>query len=191
VTEKELFSHEMVLSIISRYKNFGKSRDDMHPQIAKVFEQYETMLRASNYLDFDDLLIEVVKLLRNHEDIRQSWSQSIRLTLVDEFQDTNRPQYEIGRLLTKDHGNLCVVGDEDQTIYSWRGADIRNILDFRKDFPGAREIKLEQNYRSTQNMLDAAGSVIRENKDRGREDAVDRIRSWECGGRLSGYQPKR
>jgi DNA helicase-2/ATP-dependent DNA helicase PcrA len=166
LTEKELFSHETVLSIISRYKNFGKPTDDMHPQIAKVFEQYDKMLRYNNYLDFDDLLIEVVKLLLDREDIKQSWSRSIRFMLVDEFQDTNRPQYEIARLLTKDHGNLCVVGDEDQTIYSWRGADIRNILDFRKDFPGAREIRLEQNYRSTQNILDAAGSVIKENKDR-------------------------
>jgi DNA helicase II / ATP-dependent DNA helicase PcrA len=108
----------------------------------------------------------VVKLLTNCDDIRHSWSRSIRFMLVDEFQDTNRPQYEIARLLTKDRGNLCVVGDEDQAIYSWRGADIRNILNFRKDFSGAREITLEQNYRSTQNILDAAGSVIRENKDR-------------------------
>jgi DNA helicase II / ATP-dependent DNA helicase PcrA len=122
--------------------------------------------RRNNYLDFDDLLIEVVKLLTNCDDIRHSWSRSIRFMLVDEFQDTNRPQYEIARLLTKDRGNLCVVGDEDQAIYSWRGADIRNILNFRKDFSGAREITLEQNYRSTQNILDAAGSVIRENKDR-------------------------
>jgi DNA helicase II / ATP-dependent DNA helicase PcrA len=166
LTEKEFFSHEQVLSTISRYKNCGKSRDDMHPQIAEVWEQYDRMLRFNNYLDFDDLLIEVVNLLTTYDNIRQSWSRSTRFMLVDEFQDTNRPQYEIARLLTKDHGNLCVVGDEDQTIYSWRGADIRNILDFRKDFPGAREIRLEQNYRSTQNILDAAGSVIEGNKDR-------------------------
>src|SRR6185295_1730425 len=117
-------------------------------------------------LDFDDLLLEAVRLLRSDDATREDWNRRLSYVMVDEYQDTNRSQYELMRLLTERLGNICVVGDEDQSIYSWRGADIRNILDFERDFRKARTIRLEQNYRSTKNILAAAGAVVANNKER-------------------------
>ncbi len=114
-------------------------------------------------LDFDDLLLEAVRLLKVSAPTRERYERRYRYILVDEYQDTNRPQYELMKLLGGDHKNVCAVGDEDQSIYSWRGADIRNILEFEKDFPNARIVRLEQNYRSTQNILEAAGAVVAHN----------------------------
>src|SRR5262249_10839966 len=105
-------------------------------------------------------------LLRTDDPTREAWNKRLKYVMIDEYQDTNRSQYELMRLLTEAHGNVCVVGDEDQSIYSWRGADIKNILDFEHDFPNAKVIRLEQNYRSTKNILAAAGAVVENNKAR-------------------------
>src|SRR6185312_2430460 len=135
-------------------------------RIAAVYEEYEKALRQANALDFDDLLLETVRLLAHDEATRDAWNRRISYLMIDEYQDTNRSQYDLMRLLTRRHDNICVVGDEDQSIYSWRGADIRNILDFEKDFPNAKTIRLEQNYRSTKNILEAASVVISNNQER-------------------------
>src|ERR1700760_4500876 len=116
-------------------------------------------------MDFDDLLLETVRLLKSSSEVRERYNRKYQYLLIDEYQDTNRPQYELMKLLGK-HGNVCVVGDEDQSIYSWRGADIKNILEFEKDFPEVRTIRLEQNYRSTQVILEAAGAVVANNAQR-------------------------
>ncbi len=158
------------LAAISQGKNQGSTPGDFYasatsPQaekLAVIFERYEGALQGSNALDFDDLLLEGVRLLRHSREVREATSLRYRYVMVDEYQDTNRPQYDLMRLLSP-HKNICVVGDEDQSIYSWRGADIRNILDFEKDFPGATVIRLEQNYRSTKKILLAAGSVVANN----------------------------
>ncbi len=134
--------------------------------MAALFEEYEKALRSANALDFDDLLLEAVRLLRHDDATREAWNRRLSYVMIDEYQDTNRSQYELMRLLSEQHDNVCVVGDEDQSIYSWRGADIRNILDFERDFPNARTIRLEQNYRSTKNILAAAGAVVENNKAR-------------------------
>ena len=135
-------------------------------EIQRLYARYEARLRQANALDFDDLLLKTVELLEKQPERRDHYSNWYQHILVDEYQDTNRPQYEILRLLTSRHQNIFVVGDEDQSIYRFRGADIRNILQFEKDFPGARLIKLEQNYRSTQNILNAAGAVVANNEER-------------------------
>ena len=135
-------------------------------KVAALFEEYEKALRNANALDFDDLLLEAVRLLQIDAATREAWNRRLSYVMVDEYQDTNRSQYELMRLLTEQHRNVCVVGDEDQSIYSWRGADIRNILDFEHDFPNAKTIRLEQNYRSTKNILAAAGAVVENNKAR-------------------------
>lgn len=142
------------------------AKDPKTRQLAKVYEQYEGRLRQANALDFDDLLLEAVRLLYHDEAVRMSYNRRIVHLLIDEYQDTNRSQYELMRLLTQVHQNVCVVGDEDQSIYSWRGADIRNILDFEKDYPNARTIRLEQNYRSTKNILESASAMIAHNTER-------------------------
>ncbi len=134
--------------------------------IEDLYHRYESSLHQSNALDFDDLLLKAVELLEEHPGRRDHYSDWYRFILVDEYQDTNRPQYEILRLLTSRHRNLFVVGDEDQSIYRFRGADIQNILRFEQDFPGARVIKLEQNYRSTENILQVAGAVVARNQER-------------------------
>jgi DNA helicase-2/ATP-dependent DNA helicase PcrA len=131
-----------------------------------VYERYEAKLRESNALDFDDLLLETVRLLAHDTPTRQRLNRRYEFVLVDEYQDTNRCQYELMRLLTEERRNVCVVGDEDQSIYGWRGANIRNILDFERDFPGAVTIRLEQNYRSTKTILDAASAVVSNNTER-------------------------
>jgi DNA helicase II / ATP-dependent DNA helicase PcrA len=131
-----------------------------------VYEIYRQELRKANALDFDDLLLEAVRLLKSVEKVRQHYQRRFQYVLVDEYQDTNRPQYELIKLLASEHHNICAVGDEDQSIYSWRGADIRNILEFEQDFPEAKIVRLEQNYRSTQPILEAASAVVANNVKR-------------------------
>jgi DNA helicase-2/ATP-dependent DNA helicase PcrA len=133
---------------------------------ADVFAAYEKLLHQSNALDFDDLLLRSVRLLREAPTVREKWQSRFQYIHVDEYQDTNRVQYDLLRLLTGPKHNLCVVGDEDQSIYRWRGADVSILLSFSRDFPGARVVKLERNYRSTQNILDAAGAVVANNPER-------------------------
>jgi DNA helicase-2/ATP-dependent DNA helicase PcrA len=135
-------------------------------QIAKVYAHYLNALKECNALDFDDLLLKTVDLFEQSERVRRKYSEQFRFVMVDEYQDTNRPQYLLIRRLAEVHRNLCVVGDPDQSIYKWRGADLRNILDFEQDFGEAKIVKLERNYRSTQVILDAASAVIRQNRNR-------------------------
>jgi len=162
---------------ISHAKNHGitpdqmeadaaKMRDDSRQTVAAVFRAYGEMLRQASALDFDDLLLRAVELLREHKDIREAWSTRFQYLMVDEFQDTNRAQEELVRLLAGTRKNVCVVGDEDQSIYGWRGARAGNLKRFTEDFPGAKIIRLEENYRSTQTILDAAAAVVRNNSDR-------------------------
>lgn len=134
--------------------------------VLKVFREYQRNLKEYNALDFDDLLGKTLELFQSCPEVLQKYRSKFRYILVDEYQDTNVMQYHIVELLAREHGNICVVGDDDQSIYGWRGADIRNILDFEKDFPGAKVIRLEQNYRSTSNILDAANAVIENNQGR-------------------------
>ncbi|MBQ8556477.1 MAG: DNA helicase PcrA [Clostridia bacterium] len=146
---------------------FQQSDKDYRSQmIHSVFLEYETRLKAMNALDFDDLLVKTLELLADHPPVLESYRKRFRYVMVDEYQDTNYAQYMMIKLLTDESRNLCVVGDDDQSIYGWRGADIRNILDFEKDYPDAKVIKLEQNYRSTANILDAANQVIAHNAGR-------------------------
>src|SRR6202451_990520 len=137
----------------------------MEEKIAHIFKIYKDELFKANALDFDDLLLETVRLLKSSAEVRERYNRKYKYILIDEYQDTNRPQYELMKLLGK-HGNVCVVGDEDQSIYSWRGADIRNILEFEKDFPETKIIRLEQNYRSTQTILEGAAAVVANNVKR-------------------------
>ncbi len=160
-----------VLSRISWAKNhmldpqelYLQSADPKTEKIAHLFEEYRKELRKANALDFDDLLLEATRLLKTAAPVREYYNRRFQYLLIDEYQDTNRPQYELMRMLAGARHNVCAVGDEDQSIYSWRGADIRNILEFEKDFPEAKIIRLEQNYRSTQNILQAASSVVANN----------------------------
>ena len=142
------------------------AKDYQCQQIHDLYSYYEERLRAANALDFDDLLLRTLQLFVDHPPVLDYYRQRFQYVHVDEYQDTNAAQYTFVRLLTQDSRNLCVVGDDDQSIYGWRGADIRNILDFEKDFPDAQVIKLEQNYRSTSNILDAANQVIAHNVGR-------------------------
>jgi len=166
--------HRTAMSQISQSKSlkespqdlYGRASDPRMTRIAAVYEEYEKALRQGNALDFDDLLLETVRLLAHDQATRDAWNRRLSYIMIDEYQDTNRSQYELMRLLSQRHDNICVVGDEDQSIYSWRGADIRNILDFEKDFPNAKIIRLEQNYRSTKNILEAASVVISNNLER-------------------------
>jgi DNA helicase-2/ATP-dependent DNA helicase PcrA len=160
-----------VLARISWAKNhmldpqelYLQSADPKTEKIAHLFEEYRKELRKANALDFDDLLLEATRLLKSSAAVREYYNRRFQYLLIDEYQDTNRPQYELMRMLAGTRHNVCAVGDEDQSIYSWRGADIRNILEFEKDFPEAKIIRLEQNYRSTQNILQAASSVVANN----------------------------
>jgi len=163
-----------LLSRISHAKNHGKTAEMLRGEaigqdsrrVADVFAAYEKLLHHSNALDFDDLLLRCVRLLREAPAVREKWQARFQYIHVDEYQDTNRVQYDLLRLLTGPRQNLCVVGDEDQSIYRWRGADVSILLSFSRDFPGARVVKLERNYRSTQNILDAAGAVVANNPER-------------------------
>jgi DNA helicase-2/ATP-dependent DNA helicase PcrA len=159
------------------------SKDPNSERIAHIYQGYRAELRKNNALDFDDLLLEAVRLLKVSKEARERYQRRYRYLLVDEYQDTNRPQYELMKLLAGEAKNVCAVGDEDQSIYSWRGADIRNILEFEKDFPNARIVRLEQNYRSTQVILEAAGAVVANNlRRKGKKLWTDRQ-----GGSLVGY----
>ncbi|MBI3263379.1 MAG: UvrD-helicase domain-containing protein [Acidobacteria bacterium] len=162
-----------MLSRISHAKNrmegpesFTESWNPRGELTAKIYQRYGQLLCEAHALDFDDLLLRTVELFETSASVRARYSQRFRYAMVDEYQDTNRPQYLLVRRLAEAHRNLCVVGDPDQSIYKWRGADLRNILDFEHDFPEARIVRLEQNYRSTQVILDAATAVIRQNLDR-------------------------
>ncbi len=163
-----------IQSIISKSKNEGQTPEEyeasiFYPnqkKIAQVFKRYEAGKRDANALDFDDLLLKTLELFSNHPDIREKWQQKFEHILIDEYQDTNMVQYHLIKLLVNEKRNICVVGDDWQSIYSWRGADFTNILHFEKDFPGAKVIKLEQNYRSTGNILEASQKIINENKTR-------------------------
>ena len=164
----------IVLSRISWAKNhmlepqeiYLQSPDPKTERIAHLYDLYSKELERANAFDFDDLLLEAVRLLRAVPEVRNYYNRRFRYILIDEYQDTNRPQYELMKMLAGEGKNVCVVGDEDQSIYSWRGADIRNILEFEKDFPQTKIIRLEQNYRSTQVILEAAGAVVSNNIQR-------------------------
>jgi len=172
--DDESLTPRNILSSISYAKNHGKTPEMIRGEAigqdgrrtADVFAAYEKLLHQSNALDFDDLLLRSVRLLREVPAVRGKWQARFQYIHVDEYQDTNRVQYDLLRLLTGPHHNLCVVGDEDQSIYRWRGADVSILLSFSRDFPGARVVKLERNYRSTQNILDAAGAVVANNPER-------------------------
>lgn len=161
-----------VLSAISLHKNGGRmgelgAQGDIDAEtLNRLYRAYEDALLKANALDFDDLLLETVRLLTDYEDVLDKVRARFKYLLVDEYQDTNRAQYELVLLLAGAHRNVCVVGDEDQSIYSWRGADIGNILGFERDFPKSRVLRLEQNYRSTGHILEAASAVVGQNKAR-------------------------
>lgn len=181
------------LARISHAKNHNQSPEDMaraaadptSTRLAVIYEKYQARLLEANALDFDDLLLEAVRLLTHDETTRRRISQRYEFLMVDEYQDTNRSQYELMRLIAGERKNVAVVGDEDQSIYGWRGADIHNILDFERDFPGAKVIRLEQNYRSTKNVLEAASAVVANN--------TERIGKWlwteaEAGEKITVYE---
>src|SRR5215216_6299779 len=163
-------------SAISSAKNRGEDpiafaaraeyQDERRAVMAKVYEMYEARLHGNNALDFDDLLIKAVRLLREVDEVREKYNNKFRYILVDEYQDTNSLQFALISLITQKSQNICVVGDEDQSIYKWRGADITNILNFEKHFRDTKIIRLEQNYRSTQTILDVAGAVVKNNLER-------------------------
>ena len=170
IDDKQL-TPRTVLSKISWAKNhmldpqevYLGSSDPKTERVAHIYEVYRKELEKSNALDFDDLLLFTQRLLKASSETREKYNRRFHYILVDEYQDTNRPQYELMRMLAGSEHNVCAVGDEDQSIYSWRGADIRNILEFEKDFPEAHIVRLEQNYRSTQNILEAASAVVAHN----------------------------
>ncbi len=173
VSDKQI-KPRAVSSVISNAKNELQTPEDMQAaanypfeqQVADIYREYEQMRKAAGALDFDDLLIETVRLLRDDEEVRKKWRTNFKHILIDEYQDTNAAQYAIVKLLVNETRNICVVGDDWQSIYSWRGADFTNILNFERDFPGTKVIKLEQNYRSTSAILNAANNVITKNVER-------------------------
>jgi DNA helicase-2/ATP-dependent DNA helicase PcrA len=171
--DDKLVPPRVALSRISHAKNRMEGPESLRgkwnlrdEQIAKIYEKYLTALEDANALDFDDLLLRTVDLFESSEQTRAFYANKFRFVMVDEYQDTNRPQYLLIRRLSEAYRNLAVVGDPDQSIYKWRGADLKNILDFEHDFPEATIVKLEQNYRSTQVILDAASAVISQNRNR-------------------------
>ena len=175
INTKDLRERE-ILSNISSAKNelltplqYREENDGISfrkKQIGMAYEEYQRLLRKNNALDFDDLLMLTVELFHSHDEVLEMYQHRFRYIMVDEYQATNAAQFELVRLLAGEHKNLCVVGDDDQSIYKFRGADIRNILDFEKVYPDAMVVRLEQNYRSTQNILDAANAVIKNNRTR-------------------------
>ncbi|HEY8411557.1 MAG TPA: UvrD-helicase domain-containing protein [Pyrinomonadaceae bacterium] len=182
-------------SAISSAKNRGEDTDafaaraeyvdERRAAMARVYKLYEDRLHANNALDFDDLLIKTVRLLKEVAEVREKYNNKFRYILVDEYQDTNSLQFALISLLTEKQQNICVVGDEDQSIYKWRGADISNILNFEKHFPNTKTIRLEQNYRSTQTILDVAGAVVKHNLQRKGKNLWT---SNPRGGRVGYYQ---
>ena len=170
-----------VLSRISARKNLARETDeeDDETPLARISAAYQQTLKSAKALDFDDLLLKAAELVEGGSGVRERYQRRYRFIMVDEYQDTNRTQYRIVRALAGPEGNLTVVGDEDQSIYSWRGADLRNILDFEADFPGARVLRLEENYRSTQAILDAASALVAHNQLRKGKS----LRAVQPGGR--------
>jgi DNA helicase-2/ATP-dependent DNA helicase PcrA len=171
--DDKLVPPRVALARISQAKNRMEGPDSLRgawnlrdEQIAKIYEKYLSALKESNALDFDDLLLKTVELFETSAPVRERYSRKFKYVMVDEYQDTNRPQYMLIKRLAELHRNLAVVGDPDQSIYKWRGADLRNILDFETDFGDAAIVRLEQNYRSTQVILDAATAVIQQNRNR-------------------------
>jgi DNA helicase-2/ATP-dependent DNA helicase PcrA len=173
--DEKKFTPNYCLNVISKCKEKAKSPDTYrHEQennplrqaLSDIYERYQRTLMKNNAMDFDDLLLNAVKLFEQHADVLEDYRHKFRYVMVDEYQDTNYLQYKFVTLIAEKHENICVVGDDDQCIYQWRGADIKNILDFEKDFKDAKVVKLEQNYRSHANILDAANSVIKNNKGR-------------------------
>jgi ATP-dependent DNA helicase UvrD/PcrA len=183
-----------VLSRISYAKNHAQSPQQVRAdafgpdtrKVADIYAAYEELLKHSNAVDFDDLLLRSARLLRDSRDVRERWRNRFAYLHVDEYQDTNRVQYDLLRLLTNERQNVCVVGDEDQSIYRWRGADVSILLSFSQDFPNARVIRLERNYRSTQTILDAAAAVVSNNPDRlgktlrAEKEAGSKLRYYEA-----------
>ncbi|MGL4419949.1 MAG: ATP-dependent helicase, partial [Gemmataceae bacterium] len=174
------FTPDRLAGAISKAKNqlllpskfAEQAKDFFHQTAAKVYAVYEKKLRAANGMDFDDLLYLPAMALRMNEELRADLDARFRYILIDEYQDTNQAQYEIARRLSINYPNLCVVGDPDQSIYKWRGSDIRNILDFERDFPSTQVITLAQNYRSTKAILHAASVLIDHNRQRKKKDLV-------------------
>jgi ATP-dependent DNA helicase UvrD/PcrA len=172
--DEKFMPYRAALGRISHAKSNNQTPQDWYQaatdpkltRLAKIYEDYQQRLVQANALDFDDLLLESVRLLQHDDALRQMYNRRFEFVMIDEYQDTNRSQYNLMRLLTDMRHNVCVVGDEDQSIYSWRGADIRNILDFERDYPDAVVIRLEQNYRSSKNILEAASALVANNKER-------------------------
>lgn len=173
--DTKMLKERSILSAVSSAKDelitpdeyaLGAMGDFRKQKIAQAYKEYEAALKKSNAMDFDDLIMKTVELFKNDAEVLGNYQKRFKYIMVDEYQDTNTAQFELIRLLADAHHNLCVVGDDDQSIYKFRGANIRNILDFEKVYPEAEVIRLEQNYRSTQNVLDAANAVIRNNKGR-------------------------
>ncbi len=171
IDEKQLKARA-VAAAIDRAKNRGlwpeqlDDGDAGSEQVTRIYALYQARLQQANALDFGDLLMQTVRLFEEHPAILDKYRQRFRYVMVDEFQDTNQVQYRLVLLLASGHGNLCVVGDDDQSIYRWRGAEVGNILGFECDYPGCVTIRLEQNYRSTATILDAAGAVVAHNRGR-------------------------
>ena len=169
-----MISPGAALDRISRAKNSLKSPDEYESEdtsftgerYAAVYREYERRLRENNGLDFDDLIVKTIQLLEGDVETRTRWQNKFRYVLVDEYQDVNHAQYRLVKMLADEHKNITVVGDDDQSIYSWRGSDYRNILNFERDFPGAKKFKLEENYRSTQAVLRAANELVANNTSR-------------------------
>lgn len=177
INEKEISEREIMNKIgslkdeLKTAEEFKKENENIQhkyrlSRIADVYLLYQKKLKNNNALDFDDIIFKTVELFKKHSDVLEFYQRKFKYILVDEYQDTNRAQYELIRLLAERNRNICVVGDDDQCIYAWRGADIRNILDFEKDYPDTKVVKLEQNYRSKANILEAANCVIRHNVQR-------------------------
>ena len=175
--DEKTYDAKYVLNVISRAKYSGisaeafcKEAEELNEvkkkNIGSIYREYMRSMYSSNALDFDDLLSFTVKLLKDFDDVREYWQRRFRYILIDEFQDTNQIQLDFARLISGSYGNICVVGDDDQSIYKFRGATVENILNFEKYFPGCRTVRLEQNYRSTERILDAANAVIRNNLGR-------------------------
>ena len=175
--DEKAFAPRSILGYISRAKDAMKLGKDYLQEcekagdyrlvkIAKVYAEYERRLREANALDFDDIILDTVRLLQNFDDVREYYQKKFRYVLIDEYQDTNNLQYLLASTLAGGYENICVVGDDDQSIYRFRGATIENILSFESQYKGARVIRLEQNYRSTKNILEASNAVIRNNEGR-------------------------
>ena len=172
--DNKMLKPKSVLAMISKAKNEGTTPDEyaeatFYPNqkaVAKIYKAYEREKEEASALDFDDLLLRALKLFRENASVREKWRERFQYILIDEYQETNHVQYQLIKLLVNERHNICVVGDDWQSIYSWRGADFTNILNFTKDFPEAKVIKLEQNYRSTGNILEASQKIINQNKQR-------------------------